>query len=496
MKLKKIILPGLLVFIIIGLLFSCKGKPRPRDLETELIILHMNDIHGQIDNFAKLAWLLKQERERYPNVFLFIAGDNFSGNPVVDQYDPKGEPIVKLLNEIKPAVAVLGNHDFDYGQQRLKEILETNTYPTVCANIQVHPENGAIISQPEPYIVLTATTGLRVAVLGLIQTGKDSGVPATHPKNLQGLTFSWALDIAKQYEYLKKKYDLFFIVSHLGFDADVKLASQIGDLDVIIGGHSHTEVNYPRETNGVLVTQAGSYGNSIGRIHLTIKGGKFISKITSLISLKYVQGEDPEIAAMIKAYNDNPELDRVIADLPMVVKDKNPLGNLITDAIRNIHHLDIAFHNEGGIRSDELGKEVRIKDVYRLLPFGNDVIRYEMSTAEIKELILTDFEKYRDFDLKVSGITYTVTYKSLPHGSLKVTDVELRDASGKLLDETKTYKVGFNNYIASSYKFSHKDPGKALLTSIAQTLADYLRQGGDICKDLHKMRTFKKEVKN
>ena len=496
MKFKKSILQGLFIFVIIGLLISCIGQPLPKDLETEIVIYHLNDIHAQIDNFAKIAWFIKHEREKNPNVFLFIAGDNFSGNPVVDQYKPKGEPIVKLLNEIKPDVAVLGNHDFDYGQERLKEVLETNTYPTLCANIHVDPQKGAIIPQLPPYIILKTTTGLKIAVLGLIETGKDSGIPATHPKNLTGITFSWAIDTAKKYKFLKKESDLLIAITHLGVDYDEQLAAQMGDLDVIVGGHSHTVINTPRETNGVLITQAGSYTGYIGRIRLTIREGKFTSKLADLIDVKTLKEEIPEIAEMIKTFNNNPELDRVITTLPMVVQGKDPLGNLITDAIRNIHHFDITFHNAGGIRSNKLGEEVRIKDVYKLLPFGNDVIQFNMSPAEIKEFITIDYEKYKDFDLKVSGITYTVVTQQPENGKLKVTDVELRDASGNLLDETKTYKVGFNNYIASAYKFPHQDPGQALMTTIAQTLTDYLRKGGDICKDIDKIRTYKKEVNN
>ena len=497
MTTNKTILKGLVVLVFLGLLLSCGGNNGKVDTanntETEIVILHLNDIHAQIDNFAKIAWFIKQEREKNPNVFLLNAGDNFSGNPVVDQYKPKGEPILTLLNDIKVDAAALGNHDFDYGQERLKEAMEQAVYPTLCANIKVDAEQGAVIPQLKPYTVLKTANGIKIAVLSIIQTGKDSGIPATHPKNLTGIRFSWGMEAAKAYRYLKKENNVFIALTHMGFDSDERLAAEMGELDVIVGGHSHTVVKDPKEINGVLVTQAGSYAKYIGRIRLTIKDGKVVGKSGELVDVKTLENEIPEIREKINAFNNNPELEKTIATLPMVVEGKDPLGNLITDAIRIVHGLDITFHNEGGIRAPELGKEVRMKDVYKLLPFGNDIIRYEMSTAEIREFITNDYEKYKGFDLKVSGMEYTVVVRPMAGGEVEVTAVELRGASGALLDDSKTYSVGFNSYVASSYKFSHQDPGKALLTTIAQTLIDYLGKGGDICKDIEKVRTHKRE---
>jgi 2',3'-cyclic-nucleotide 2'-phosphodiesterase (5'-nucleotidase family) len=212
-----------------------------------------------------------------------------------------------------------------------------------------------------------------------------------------------------------------------------------------------------------------------------------------LIEVKSIPHEVPEIKAMIREFNDNPELKRVIATLSKVVEESDPLGNLITDAIRSVHHLDIAFHNGGGIRLDRLGQEVRLQDVYKMLPFGNDVVQFRMTAAEIKTLI-KNASRNRKNDLKVSGIQYVVLTKPAGENRGEVTGVELLDETGAFLDENKTYKVGFNSYIASSYKFTHQDPGRALQTTIAQTLIDYLQKGGDVCKDIEKMRTHEKEV--
>ncbi len=499
MNIKKIVVRGLLVFACIGLILSCTAKigadeakeiPKQQDTETRIIIFHMNDVHARIDNFAKIAWFVNRAREKNPNVFLMNAGDNFSGNPVVDQYIPKGEPILQLLNLLKVDVLTLGNHDFDYGQEILKNAMEKACYPVLCANVKV---KGGIIPQPKPYTLLKTKNGIKIAVLGLIEIGEENQIPSCHPDRVKGLLFSGGIKTAKKYKHLKKESDLFIALTHLGYDGDELLAEEMRELDIIIGGHTHTAIMEPVKVNGVLITQAGGYARFLGRIEVAVKKGKVICKKGELIDLESINNENPEIKDMIKKFNNNPNLERVIATLPKKLIGRDQLGNLITDAVRNMLHVDIAFHNNGGIRSDWFGKDVRIKDVFQMLPFGNEIIQFEMTPAEIKSLIKFSYERRGGLGLKVSGIEYTVV-RTAEH---KVKDVELRDAAGKLPDEAGTYKVGMNNYIASSYKFVHRDPGKSLQTIVAQTLIDYLqhRQVGDVCKNIEKIRTHEREVK-
>ncbi len=494
MKMKKHIFTTFFIIFIAGLLFS---TPAPGATKSEtIVIFHMNDIHAQIDNFAKIAPVIDQERKKNPNVFFMNAGDNFSGNPVVDQYIPKGEPILQLLNRLKVDVLELGNHEFDYGQEILKDAMKKARYSMICANVKVVPGEGAILHQPKPYVILKTKKGTKIAVLGVIQTEKDSHIPSTHPSKLKGLVFSEGVETAQQYRYLKKKSNVFIALTHLGYDADELLAQQMPELDIIAGGHSHTVIKDPKEINGVLITQAGSNARNLGRIEFTVENGKITWKKGELIDVASLKYEDPAIKTMIAKFNDNPEFNRLIATLPMELIGPDELGNLITDAIRNIDHLDIAFHNQGGIRLDRLGPEVRLKNIYKMLPFDNDIVLFEMTPAEIKTLLQHTYRKQNGFDLKVSGIEYTVlvTPGSDPEKPLTVKGVELRDEAGNLLDETKTYKVGINDYIATKYTFTHRDPGKALKTLLAPLLIDYLQKGEDVYKNIKKIRTHEKEV--
>ncbi|MCI0471370.1 MAG: 5'-nucleotidase C-terminal domain-containing protein, partial [Candidatus Aminicenantes bacterium] len=252
-------------------------------------------------------------------------------------------------------------------------------------------------------------------------------------------------------------------------------------------GHSHTLMLNPVSINNVLIVQTGAYAAYLGRIDITIKNGKIIEKKSLPVKVDTIKGEIPEIRKKIDEYNNNPHLNRVFAVLPGALEGKPLLGNLVTDAVREIHHLDIAFHNEGGTRSHRLDKEIRLKDIYTLLPFGNDIVQLAMTPAEIRSLIRYDFERHNRPDLFVSGITYTIKHTA----ERQVKDIEIRDRHGNLLDENRIYQVGMNDYIMSSYNFVHRDPGKSLNSKVEDSLIEYVKRGPDIIRriDIARIRT-------
>ena len=479
---------GIYMFILIlvfsGLIPSCAPAG-----EKQVIIFHINDTHAKIDNFAKIAWLVEQERKNNPHahVFFMNAGDNFSGNPVVDQYEPKGEPVRQLLNHMGYDVMTLGNHEFDYGQKILKNVMEKAAFPILCANVEVRTGD---LPHPRPFTILKTKKGLKIAVLGLIQVEKENRIPSTHPSGVEGLIFSDPIKTAKKYRYLKKESNVFIALTHLGADEDEVLAQEMGELDLIIGGHSHTKIENPLEINGVLIAQAGGNARYLGRIDLTIQNGRPVKKSSRLIEVSSIKNEIPELQKMIAKFNDNPFLEQVVTTLPRSPQGKFELGNLMTDAVRKSYHLDIVFHNSGGIRTNRLAKKVRLKDLYTLHPFGNQVVVINMTPAEIKTLIKYDFERHKDLDLKVSGVQYTVI-RTLNH---KVKEIELKDLNGQPVKENKTYSVGLNDYIAGTYKFTHRDPGKSLMVGVTDSLIKYLKEGKDVCKGIDSLRTYEQIV--
>ena len=463
---------GIIIFVLISPLTGVDFQnPEQESGLSRIVIFHVNDVHGHISNFAKIAWLINEERRINPNVFFLSAGDNFTGDPYVDQSHPKGEPILELFNHMKLDVLALGNHDFDYGQEILKSFILRGRFNVVCANLSV--TGAGIIPQPKPYVILRTRDGLTIAVLGLIQISKFTRLPDTHPDHVRGLTFSDEIQSARQYRFLARESDLFIALTHQGVGKDEKLAREMKELDLIVGGHSHTVIDRPREVGGVLIVQTGQKGKYLGKVELEFSGHRLIGKRSELIDLGRVDHEDSLVKKMLEVFFDNPELDMVIAVLKTSVEGKQVLGNLVTDAICDILGLDMALYNSGGIRIHRLGPEVKLWDVYALHPFGNDIVVFEMTAAELRSLIRYDYEHVAPLDIQVSGLSYRLKATK----DRRLLAIYLYDENGDLLDEIRTYRVGMNNYMASAYTFNHRDPGRSSHQKMVDVMIQYLNRG-------------------
>jgi 5'-nucleotidase/UDP-sugar diphosphatase len=467
--------PGLFLSALLGIftLSACASvPPAAQPAETRIVIFHTNDIHGKIDNFAKVAAIIDAERKGGAEVFFFCAGDNFTGNPVIDQYDPPGEPMLELLNRLGLDLLCPGNHEFDYGLENLEKFAARARFSLVSANIKPLPGS---FPQLRPSVLLKTKAGVKIVVFGLIQIESGNGLPSTHPDKVKGLVFSEPLAKALEMKKLRASCNVLIGLTHIGYDQDLMLAGEMPELDAIIGGHSHTRVDPAENVNGVLVAQAGSDNKFLGRVELLVRNGRVVEKRGSLIDLKGPMAEDAEVKGMIVRFNQNPAFARVIAEAPLEITGKEALGSLMTDAIRRVHGLDIAFQNEGGIRLNFLPKKITLKDIYTLDPFGNQVVQFAMTAAEIRSLIANSFEKNREIDLQVSGISYVVR----SDGAGQIQEILLRDASGTPLAEDKKFQVGISSYVASSYKFVHQDPGRSLMSTTADALIQYLQGGVD-----------------
>jgi 2',3'-cyclic-nucleotide 2'-phosphodiesterase (5'-nucleotidase family) len=469
-------LTTILLFAV--LLVSCKKEnnnmpPPPQESSYDtLVLLSTNDVHAHIGNMPKEAAYVQAMRKRYPTLLL-SAGDIFSGDPVVDQYEDNGTPrrgfpIVDLMNRLDYLAMALGNHDFDYGKDILKSRIAQADFPVLCANVDF--ANTTLAGMvPEYYTIDTA--GVRITFLAFVQTG-SSGKPSTLPSNVDGITFANTLTAGflSRYIALRNTCDVLVILSHLGVDADRRLAPMFPQADVIIGGHSHTRLSPAETQSGVLITQAGSNLNYIGQTMLVLKDKKIIEKKNTLVEVARLTAEDAGIKSIVNAYKASSPMHRVIGQATAVIAGKDALGCLMTDALTTQLGLDIAFTNSGGIRSSSIPQgDIPMSKIYELDPFENDVVAYEMSLPEI-ETLLKYACRYGDINLLVSGAKYTYNTSSKT--------VKLTDYSGVPLNAARTYRVGVNSYIAETdipkLPTPLADPGENLYVSTTATLVDYI----------------------
>lgn len=456
-----------LIFLI-SFLFSLTIKSQ--NDTTEIIILHTNDMHAKIDNFSKLASLVEEYRNNYENVFLFSAGDLFTGNPIVDQYKHRGLPIIELMNKVQYDLSCLGNHEFDYGQKTLISLTDISSFPFICSNINISDHSD--IKSKKGYIKLFTKDSISIGVLGLLQIDKNN-LPATNPENLYGLSFSDPLKTAGKYKTYKDSTDIFIALTHLGFEQDCKLAKKHRFFDVIIGGHSHTKLSQGQIKCNTLIVQADSHMNYAGVLKIKISDHKIVLKSDTLINLNSYDQYDEETAKMIEDYNDNPEFNKVIGFAKNDIIGQDELGALMTDAMQDTLSVDISFQNIGGIRSDTITSgDITIKQIFELSPFGNTYMVYKLNTKQIKKLIKYAYKLSNSNEIQVSGILIDL-YVNKGNNKLKKIVLKNKD-TGKL--NNKLYTVAVNNYMAASYELCFLKDGSEKSIIDAGNILDFIKK--------------------
>lgn len=251
-----------------------------------LVILHTNDMHSHIEPFAdndpkypgkggiaKRAKLIRQIKNEGHEVLLFDCGDIFQGTPYFNYY--LGELEIKLMNEMKYDAATIGNHDFDGGLDNLVEKMGQASFTFINCNYDF--AGTALKDRVVPYKIFKkadltiGVLGVGIKLEGLVDKKLFGGVvyldPVEHANKV-------AAELKKE-----KKCDLVICLSHLGYEykgeqvSDVSLAKQSSDIDIILGGHTHTFLNEGAKVDNkigkkVIVSQAGWAGLILGRINV------------------------------------------------------------------------------------------------------------------------------------------------------------------------------------------------------------------------------------
>ncbi len=457
-----------IILLLIAGIFIFSGC---EEQETRVVIFHTNDSHSQLDHFPALAWLVNNEREMEEHVFLVSAGDIFSGNPVVDFYEPRGYPKIDLMNRVGYDVNTIGNHEFDYGLEVLADRMQQADFPFILANLNTA---GSVLAQPDEYAILRAGRH-RIAFLGLVQLN-DQGIPSAHPDNLTGIEFYPPVETAGEYEFLTARADVVIGLTHHGFVSDTIMAARYPWFDVIIGGHSHTLTLEPEEHNGVLVTQAGSNMRHIGKVTLVFRGRRLVEKSAEMIRTSDIQGSDNDIAALVEYYNDNPVLNRVIGRLVRPLRNKDEIGIFVTDTYREYGGFDFAFHNYGGIRVNSMEGDIRVNDIFRMDPFGNELVSMNLSYGELKRLIGNSLSSRNTPSVQISGGTIEVHLNE----DSSVNDVKIFDLASRELSNDRKYSVAMPSYMASAFDFEREDQGTGMGVITAEVVIGHIEKVGDI----------------
>jgi 5'-nucleotidase/UDP-sugar diphosphatase len=398
-----------------------------------VVIFSINDPHGSIDNFPRLKTLIENERALNNKVFFVSAGDIFSGNPIVDYHPNKGYPIIDLLNDCDLDISVIGNHEFDYGQDVLNARIEQADFPFICDN--VYGATGAL-NNINGYELITKDN-FSIAFVGVVETGSPGLHPLTHPKKIEGLSFSEGLESFPKYKNLKTEQnaDLFVALTHYGHNKDKQILENYPFVDLVIGGHTDREYGYFHE-NGYMI-MSGSYLNKVSKTTLTVTNKVITDFKFELIDLSdTLLPMDTAMKVKVDNYNNQPEFYQVIGNAE-THHDKSEVGCLYTDALRNVTGADFVIQNMGGIRADLDQGDITPYDIYAIDPFGNGLDTFQMTVTQLRNFL-------NEYPSSFSYSTLLEIYKDQNQ------NYQFKD-NGELLGDNDIVDFCLNDYISNVY---------------------------------------------
>ena len=439
----------------------------------ELHILSANDIHAAIENMPRLGYVADSLRALYPDLLILSGGDNRSGDPVNDMYETPAYPMVALMNQIGFQATVVGNHEFDSNQDGLARLIDLSAFATLCANMEPDAKWNMHV---KPYKYFDCG-GIKVGVLGVTALG-SLGTPESHPTRVSEIKFMDPLETIKKYEFMRKECDVMLLLSHLGYDTDVKYSKELPWVDIIVGGHSHTQLKGGEVHNGVFITQNTNRLKRATHSTIVVEDGKVVKRMAENIEIKGGKNENKVIAELVRYFSENPAFHRVLAQVDTPFESYEELGCLMCDAYKTEGHCDLSFQNAGGVRYDkhDVGG-FTVSDVLRLDPFQNEAVELSLTGKELMDMLIKCYDNDNRIFPYVGGMTAEYT---LDPATKKITKLVLLDESGKKLNLKKTYKVMTNSYTTAISPTNRKDQGTGIGKITAQLIMDYLEHQGHV----------------
>ncbi|MDO4489195.1 MAG: bifunctional UDP-sugar hydrolase/5'-nucleotidase [Eubacteriales bacterium] len=372
----------------------------------KLVLLHSNDMHGDFlaeditgkltGGISMLSGYINKVREEEDNILYAIAGDMFRGSVIDSEF--KGLSTIEIMNMLSPDVVTLGNHETDYGLAHLLFIEKCAKFPIINANMHITTNNARLF---KPYEVIEID-GMKILFIGILteevmsQTRNDGLIGSI--VNVEEAAFEIGR-ICNAHKAID--IDLTVVLTHIGFEEDVRLAERIDPawgVDIIIGGHSHTLPEEAKKTNGILIVQAGTGTDRIGRFDIMIDTEKNCVDSFEWETIPIDDSHcphDKDIETLISHYKSKTDekYNRVITRLETVLThpsrtQETALGSLFADIMKESLGLDIFLMGSGSIRTEMLGPIVMYQNLMEAFPYDDPAYMLYVTGAQFKRMIM------------------------------------------------------------------------------------------------------------
>jgi 5'-nucleotidase len=483
----------------------------------EFTILHSNDMHGDflaevggaegnlIGGLALLSGYVNRVREEEENVLYVISGDMVQGSLIDSEF--KGISTIEIMNYIAPDVVTLGNHEIDYGLPHLLFLEKMANFPIVNANMYIAKYSRRLM---QPYLIINVA-GFDIMFIGIMT---EAVLQSLKMDRLIG-TFISLEDASREVgkicnAYKDEDIDLTVLLTHIGFESDQELARLLDPewgVDMIIGGHSHTILEQPATVNDVLIVQAGTGTDQIGRFDIVVD-----DDTNSIVEWKWqllpVDGSlaepDGELQKFIDSFKQ--EVDRkynaIMCRLAQKLthpkrEEETSLGNLFADIFAERAQVDVMFVGSGSIRGTELGPLVTLGDYTAVFPFDDALYKFTITGAQLKQIfkhILRPENRNRE------GECYQVS-KGVKAVYVDATrDLETLTINGQAVQDGEQYTISLQGYHyensapnigLSPEELTALQPSSVVTTSVLDVLEEYLRSHQNLGSRVEGRLTFK-----
>lgn len=375
-----------------------------------LTILQLNDSHGYLDLHAELFWagnaaryrmaggypriaaLLRQVRSERPGAVLaFDCGDTIHGTYVPVQ--TRGQALVPILSALR-LNAWTAHWEFAYGPARLRELAAQLPYPMLACNCYDRA-TGKLVFAPT---TVCEAAGLRVGVIGIAATIVDKTMPAPFSTGIRFTLGDEELPdhIARLRE--QDRCDLIVVISHLGFPQEVKLASEVHGINVLLSGHTHNRLYRPALVNGAII-QSGAHGSFLGRLDLEVDGGKIVDVRHALLTVGADIPPDPAVQHLVaEALGPHAdELGQIVGYTATALNRATVLeatmDNLLLQALQHASGAPIAFADGWRYGAPIPPGPITRNDLYNIIPMDPPVSVADLTGDEIRTMLEASLER-------------------------------------------------------------------------------------------------------
>ena len=445
----------LLVILITSFIIPASVSAASED-EVKLTVIHVNDAHGRTAAEPYISQMAADLKSRGENVLVLDAGDRLHGQTAVNL--SKGESAVEIMNAVGYDAMITGNHDYNFGVDRLKELSGMMNFPLLAAN--VIDSNGQLLFKPYEIFKMDKITA------GVFGIATPETLTKSDPRIVGGLIFTDPAETAAETVSVLKAEgcDIIIALVHLGDEEPTApehksdALADIKGIDVIIDGHNHTLYENGRNIGNTLITQTDGHSQHIGIIEITVSGSA-VSKTASVINIQETTlPADEAVTAVIEKWEKSVEdiISVVVGNTPvhlegareLVRTEETNLANLLTDSMRHATGADFAFLTGGNIRASIEAGNITMGDVLNVLPFSNLLVTVELNGADIIKILEHGISKYPEETgqhIQVAGIMFKFDPDS--QEGQRVVNVFMAD--GSIFDENKKYTVSTIDFLAA-----------------------------------------------